>query len=303
MILSGCASGNGRGRAAAAAGGLPPAPGAGTRAGRARGRPAAIRQDGLVQNLVYGKTAVVFDFYSTLTPPGADAVWQRHTAAVAGLLGVAPARLAEELSASFPDRMSGALGDAGQTMAALAARSGGRPDPDQVAAAVALRQELQTTLFALRPEAPGVLAGLRAAGLRIGLVSDCTWELPTAWPRLPLAALVDAPVFSCVEGTRKPDPRLFHAVADRLGVEPAGCLYVGDGGGRELTGASAVGMTAVLLAGPDWHPTGAIDRERGWTGARISSLTELTAVPPAGRAAAPAGLLSPVSQAGAGTGS
>jgi putative hydrolase of the HAD superfamily len=237
---------------------------------------------GLVQSLVTGKSAVIFDFYSTLTPPSSDAVWADHTAAVAAILAVDPAALGAVLGQSFPERMSGALGDATQTLRTLAARLGARPSDDQIAAAAELRQRLQHSLFALRPEALGVLASLRAAGLRTGLLSDCTWELPTSWPTLPVSALIDAPVFSCAEGTRKPDPRLFRTVADRLGVQPAGCLYVGDGGGRELTGASAVGMTAVLLAGPDWHPTGAIERESDWTGARISSLTELT---PAGSSA------------------
>jgi putative hydrolase of the HAD superfamily len=230
---------------------------------------------GSVQSLVAGKEAVVFDFYGTLTPATTDGVWERHAAEVADLLGVPLAQLAEALSESFGERVSGALGDATQTMRTLATRLGARPTEDRLNAAVQLRQRLQSTLFAPRPEALAVISDLRSAGLRIGLLSDCTWELPNAWPELPLAALVDAPVFSCVEGTRKPDQRLFRTVASRLGVDPAACLYVGDGGGRELTGAAGVGMTAVLLAGPDWTPHGAIEREADWNGPRIGSLTEL----------------------------
>jgi putative hydrolase of the HAD superfamily len=228
-----------------------------------------------VESLVVGKEAVVFDFYGTLTPPTTDGVWERHAAAVADLLGVPVAQLASALNESFGERVSGALGDATQTLRTLATRLGAQPAEDRLNAAVQLRQRLQSTLFAPRPEALGVIRDLRAAGLRIGLLSDCTWELPNAWPELPLAALVDAPVFSCAEGTRKPDPRLFRTVASRLGVDPAACLYVGDGGGRELTGAAGVGMTAVLLAGPDWLPNGAIEREVDWAGPRISSLAEL----------------------------
>jgi putative hydrolase of the HAD superfamily len=130
-------------------------------------------------------------------------------------------------------------------------------------------------MFELRPEALKVIGALRSAGLRTGLVSDCTTELPAAWPRLAVSALIDAPVFSCVERIRKPDPRLFRKVAADLGAEPEACVYVGDGGGGELTGASGVGMRAVLLAGPDWHDHHDPRREAGWTGMRISSLTEL----------------------------
>jgi putative hydrolase of the HAD superfamily len=221
-------------------------------------------------------TAVVFDFYGTLTPFHAPAPWADHVARLAAVLGVAPDALAAALDTSYPERATGRLGDGRQTLRALAARLGADPPEGKLDEACRIRQRFQEPLMRLRPEALPVIRQLRDRGLRIGLVSDCTSELPAAWPRLPVAPLVDAPVFSCVEGTRKPDPRLFRAVAGRLGADPAGCLYVGDGGGRELTGSSAVGMHAVLLAGADWHSSHRVyDREDGWKGARISSLTEL----------------------------
>jgi len=179
------------------------------------------------------------------------------------------------LDDTFPDRISGTLGGVRQTMQALADRLGITLTGIQLDDASRTRRRLQEAMFSLRPEALKVLARLRQRGLKIGLVSDCTQELPDAWPRLPLAAAVDAPVFSCMEGTRKPDPRLFRKVAADLAADPAQCLYVGDGGGDELAGASSVGMRAVLLAGPDWHQSGAADRHAAWPGPRISSLTEL----------------------------
>ena len=78
-------------------------------------------------------------------------------------------------------------------------------------------------MFGLRPETLGVIGALRDRGLPIGLVSDCTIELPEAWSGLPVAPLVDVPLFSCLEGTRKPDPRLFRKVAAAAcGRSPAG---------------------------------------------------------------------------------
>jgi putative hydrolase of the HAD superfamily len=220
-------------------------------------------------------TAVIFDFYGTLTPVSTAQAWVDHTSRLAALLGVEPEALARALDESYPERATGAMGDVRQTLRTLTARLGVPLTEDRLDQAGRLRQGIQESLFRLRPEALPVVGQLRARGLRIGLVSDCTSELPAAWPRLPLAALVDAPVFSCVEGTRKPDPRLFRAAAERLAADPAACLYVGDGGGRELTGSTAVGMHAVLLAGPDWHGQYAYDRESDWAGPRISSLEEL----------------------------
>lgn len=233
----------------------------------------AVNENGTVTGLCDGAAAVVFDFFGTLTPVSPDQVWAGNARRLATALGVPADALRTELDESFPERITGALGDVRQTLQVLAGRLGTRPSAEQLDEASRIRRETQESMFALRPEALPVIRQLRAAGLRIGLVSDCTSELPDAWARLPLAGLVDAPVFSCVERMRKPDPRLFRTVAANLRAEPAECLYVGDGGGRELTGASDVGMRAVLLAGQDWlsHRS----TEVGWTGARIGSLTDL----------------------------
>jgi putative hydrolase of the HAD superfamily len=232
-------------------------------------------EDQRVDSLIDGKTAVVFDFYGTLTPIGPDAVWTEHAVRLAELLGVQVQPLDAALRETFGDRMTGKMGHLRQTVQGLADRLGVTLTEQQLDEAVSARRQVLESSFTLRPEAESVLGKLRERGLKIGLLSDCSFELPEAWPKLPVAGLIDAPVFSCVEGTRKPDPRLFRTVAANLGVAPADCVYVGDGGGRELTGASAVGMRAVLLAGPDWRRQHAHDEEANWTGPRIASLTEL----------------------------
>jgi putative hydrolase of the HAD superfamily len=228
-----------------------------------------------VTELTDGMAAVVFDFYGTLTPISPSEAWASNAVRLASVMGVPPEELSRALEESFPERISGALGDVLQTMQAIAGRLGVMLTDEQLSEAAQTRRAVQESMFALRPEALGVIGTLRDRGLRVGLVSDCTSELPDAWPRLALAPLVDAPVFSCVEGTRKPDPHLFRKAAADLGTDPVRCVYVGDGGGRELTGASAVGMRAVLLAGPDWHQHSDHNRESDWTGLRISSLAEL----------------------------
>jgi putative hydrolase of the HAD superfamily len=228
-----------------------------------------------VAGLIDDMSAVVFDFYGTLTPISPPDVWADHAAQLAALLGVSPAAFSAALNESFGDRMTGATGDVRQTVQGLAERLGVQLSEQQLDDVSALRRQVIESTFGLRPEALPTIRRLRERGMRIGLVSDCSVELPDAWDRLPLAGLIDAPVFSCVERTRKPDPRLFRTVARNLGVQPRECLYVGDGGGRELTGSSAVGMRAVLLAGPDWHRNHAHDEESDWAGLRITSLTEL----------------------------
>ena len=107
----------------------------------------------------------------------------------------------------------------------------------------------------LRADAVPVLAALRQRGLRTGVISDCTHELPAFLPQLAVAPLLDVRVFSVQVGRCKPDPALYLAACQRLGLAPGDCLYVGDGGSQELTGAERAGMTAVRLAAPDLATT------------------------------------------------
>lgn len=224
--------------------------------------------------------AVVFDMYGTLTPNFPQSHWDEQKRASAVPLGIADHEWVAALDGTWHERVSGVFGDLSATFRAVAARVG-RDDPTeaQLAAAVEARYASYRGSHRLRPDALETLRALRADGLKIALVSDCTAELPAVWDSLELAASFDAAVFSCEEGTRKPDPKLFHAAADRLGVSPPSCLYVGDGGGNELAGSAAVGMLPVLLAADDWAASRAPGRpETSWTGLRAAALSEIPAV-------------------------
>ena len=70
----------------------------------------------------------------------------------------------------------------------------------------------------------------------------------------------------------KPNPGIYRLACERLGVEPSDCLFIGDGGSGELTGATNVGMDAVLIRAPDDTENG--NRE-DWQGIRISSVEEV----------------------------
>jgi putative hydrolase of the HAD superfamily len=219
--------------------------------------------------------AVIFDFFATLTPSTPEDVWHEHTARSAAPVGLDVAKWRRALDESWAERATGALGDLPATFRELARRNGVVPGDDALSAACAARRAAQNELFVFRPDALSVLAGVRERGLKVGVLSDCTSELAEAWSRLPVAGLVDARVLSCEAGRRKPDPVLFTAIAARLGVAPADCMYVGDGGGRELTGASACGMRAVMLRAPDWHSSSAHAREDDWAGPWVPSLSEV----------------------------
>ncbi|MEV6843452.1 HAD family hydrolase [Actinoplanes sp. NPDC051411] len=121
---------------------------------------------------------------------------------------------------------------------------------------------------------------MRADGFRIGLVSDCSSELCEAWPTTPYAPRIDVPVFSWREQCRKPDQRLYAAVAERLRVPAAECWYVGDGGSREHDGARRAGMRPVLVTNAAYPEAGPLrtDPDAYRPDAVIDDLAELPAL-------------------------
>ena len=57
----------------------------------------------------------------------------------------------------------------------------------------------------------------------------------------------DIVVVSGDEGVHKPDPRLFEITAERLGVKPQECVYVGDHPVNDIQGALSAGMGAIRM--------------------------------------------------------
>jgi putative hydrolase of the HAD superfamily len=66
---------------------------------------------------------------------------------------------------------------------------------------------------------------------------------------LDVASFVDEIVYACEHGTGggKPEAAPFLVVAERLGVDPRQCVFVGDDPIRDVCGARAVGMRTIRL--------------------------------------------------------
>ena len=119
---------------------------------------------------------------------------------------------------------------------------------ERVAAALAWRRRrFAHGLVAVEPAILAALDRLRTAGIRTGLVSDAGFDDVESWPGSPLRPRLDAVVFSCEVGVRKPDRRIYERALAEVGVRATDTLFVGDGGSDELRGARDVGMGAVLV--------------------------------------------------------
>ena len=97
------------------------------------------------------------------------------------------------------------------------------------------------------PDVAPAFERLRARGLAVGIVSNWDRRLEALLGGLGLGALIDTVVSSAAVGLHKPDPRIFELACGRLGVSPEDAAHVGDHHYADIVGASAVGMTPVLI--------------------------------------------------------
>jgi putative hydrolase of the HAD superfamily len=130
---------------------------------------------------------------------------------------------------------------------------------------------LDSLRFMPYADAAPALAKLRAAGLRLAVVSNWDCSLRAVLGELGLAAAVDAIVVSAQVGVRKPDPRIFRAALEQLRFDEGNALFVGDSLETDVLGARAAGLRAFLL---DRAASAPGDQEV----ASVSSLTELVAL-------------------------
>lgn len=78
------------------------------------------------------------------------------------------------------------------------------------------------------PEVRGVLERLRARGVLMAVVSDNWPTLEDLYRQLGLREFFQTFVISAVLGCRKPDPRMYRAGSDGLGLTPHECVFVDD---------------------------------------------------------------------------
>jgi len=209
--------------------------------------------------------AVIFDLWQTLVP------WDQEQAnrfydRMADAAGIDQERFRE---AWLSGRKSREIGPIADHLQELFGGLGAEPNLDEI---LAMRREWTKRSLRPRPDALETLAELRRRGHRLSLISVCSQDVPHVWDETPFADALDELVFSCDVGISKPDPRIYEIACERLGVEPAECLFVGDGANNELPGAERAGMTALQLRAPGEPLT---PEGEAWTGPSIQHLSEV----------------------------
>ena len=195
-------------------------------------------------------TTIVSDFGGVLCTPlwPAFAAVQEHFGIPSDALGAAMAGAGEQLGVSLLEELEcGRMAEA-DFLATLGARLGA-----DLGWPVAMHEFPDRYWDALHPNAELIahLADLRAAGYRMGLLTNNVREWEPRWrPMLPVDELFDVVVDSAFVGVRKPDPAIYGLTCERLGVPPGECVLLDDFE-RNCDAARAFGMEAVRFVGTD----------------------------------------------------
>jgi putative hydrolase of the HAD superfamily len=197
--------------------------------------------------------AVIFDWGGTLTPwhtVDHDALWRE----------VCALHFAEELAERNADAIRSAEWELWRvaerehrsaTMDHVFERAGVTPTAAFLAS-YALAWEPHTLT---NPDVPELFRRLRAAGVKIGVLSNTMWPRSMheqVFIRDGVLELIDGAVYSSEIEWTKPHPEAFRAAMAAVGVtNPAACVFVGDRPYDDVFGAKRAGMRAVLVPNSD----------------------------------------------------
>ncbi|GAA0973919.1 MULTISPECIES: HAD family hydrolase [Nocardiopsidaceae] len=108
--------------------------------------------------------------------------------------------------------------------------------------------EAHRSAWRVFPDTVAALNALGSAGYRLAVLTNGAESLQHAkLQALELTPYFHAVVCADTAGAGKPDPRIFHMTAQRLGVDPAACWHVGDQIQSDGVGAVASRMRPVLI--------------------------------------------------------
>jgi putative hydrolase of the HAD superfamily len=115
-----------------------------------------------------------------------------------------------------------------------------------------------------------LLDALQARGIRMALISNWDSTLAPIIEGLGMSPYFEAVIASAVVRLHKPMPEIFRLALDRLGIGAQETLHVGDHLSADVEGASAVGITPVLLDRKQQHAD--------YDGLRVTSLAQIEAL-------------------------
>ena len=186
--------------------------------------------------------AAIFDMFETLVTLFVGRTYFSEN--IAKDLGVSLEDFRREWHATEKDRTLGRL-----TMAqglSIALEKLGIYSEENVKLICQKRLDALGDTFANIPqESIKLLQDLQQKGIKIGLITNSFSDERDLIRKSPLYPLFDVTMISYEQGLSKPDAAIYQRMLDALELSPEECLYVGDGGSRELYAARDIGMQAL----------------------------------------------------------
>jgi putative hydrolase of the HAD superfamily len=219
--------------------------------------------------------AVIFDLFGTLIENFSKHAYHQNLTEMAQILRLNPPDFIEKWTNIYPQRVLGFYHSPDGCIDFIAKELGQTIQPDQKLRASQLRYDFVKQMLNPSAETLAALRELKSRKIMLGLLSDCSTEIPELWPETPFAALFDTTTFSCIETARKPMPQVYMITAERLDVEPMECIFVGDGGSLELTGAGRIGMHPIRIQMKHSTPDPICIEPDPWVGTTIRTQMEV----------------------------
>ncbi|MBF9069208.1 HAD family hydrolase [Streptacidiphilus fuscans] len=211
--------------------------------------------------------AVLFDWVGTLIVPK----WgpTRGQPRGASWIGSSLRQVGREVSTAEVERVSAALNAAGRRPDVAEGWAGAdlsaaahRENYDRWVNAAGVDRRLAGVMYESLCDATDnqfavdvepTLGALKAAGVKVAIVSDIHVDIRPSFAKAGLDTYVDDFVLSFECGACKPDPAVFRTALERLGVQPDEALMVGDRSGHD--GAAVEAGLTTLLVPPLTHVT------------------------------------------------
>lgn len=219
--------------------------------------------------------AIIFDLFGTLVDDFGSSVGQMHHE-MAAALSVPYEQFITLWGQTAKMRIIGAFETVEANIKYVCDNINVSPTAEQLEKAVEIRMKYIGQALRPRPDAISTVSELKNKGHKIGLLSNCSIEIPILWQETAFADLFDTTIFSSREHLKKPDARIYDLACERLDAMPASCLYIADGEDNELKAAASVGLHPVLIRTSLQKNRGELHQEaREWQGPSIDSLKEV----------------------------
>ncbi|MCI0512314.1 HAD family hydrolase [candidate division KSB1 bacterium] len=220
--------------------------------------------------------AVIFDLFGTLINSFSKAGYHENLVQMARILQLDPPAFCARWYELYEERVLGIYQSPTGVIEKICEQLRHIPPPTKIGPASQLRYNFVREALVPRPDTVPTLHYLRRRGLKLALLSDCSSEIPELWPETAFATIFDVTVFSGVVRLKKPMPEIYALTTLQLGVQAMDCIFVGDGGSNELTGAAQAGMHPVRIRVPQAATSDALQIEPDpWPGLVIPALHQV----------------------------